>query len=349
MKKLFVCALAVGMFTACSQDETIEMQSPMQISFEGAYVENATRAAEDPSFSNTIGHPIELKGFDVWAFMDERNGKVFEGEDVTKTTTGNTTKWTYVNTQYWLPNHTYYFGALAPMNSTNWSVDTNTSDKLGVGQVTFTNINGKEDLIYAATAVTTGSNLSDMPAQPIKLHFGHLLSKVKFSFKNGFTNANNYLKVENITMQVPSKGSINLDTDSWWKDETVATWTLAQGENPTTLSFGHMAFGAKIAVNESTECDYECLTIPASANQSYLVTFKVTLYNGELEALTRNLSTTITGAQLRMGYAYNFIAVLDPTNIAEAELKPIEFEVVEIKDWIEPNEYNGDDIDTEKI
>ena len=99
MKKLFVCALAVGLFTACSQDETISQQSPMQISFDGAFVSNATRAI-DPSITTAT-----INGFDVWAFMDETSGVVFDGEDVTGSKEAG---WSYANTQYWAPNHTYY-------------------------------------------------------------------------------------------------------------------------------------------------------------------------------------------------------------------------------------------------
>ena len=115
MKKLFVCALAASMFTACSQDETISQQSPMQISFDGAFVENASRAI-DPSFHNT-NNP--LNAFDVWGFMDESTGSLWDdvatGEDVNKTDAG----WNYVNTAYWFAGHTYYFAALAPQNSGN--------------------------------------------------------------------------------------------------------------------------------------------------------------------------------------------------------------------------------------
>ena len=343
MKKFFFGALALTMFTACSQDEIVDHQQlSSTISFEGAFVENATRAAVDPSFTNGVGDANELKGFDVWAFMDERNGKVFEGEDVTKV---KGAKWTYTNTQYWLPNHDYYFGALAPMNSANWSVDTDTEAKLGVGKLSFTNVDGSEDLLYASTSVSThGKKLSDV-FETVKLHFGHLLSKVKFSFTNGFTNANNTLKVTNIKMQVPGAGSINLDSNTWWEDAETATWELDETKT-TTLSFGHMQNGDNIAVGATAECDAERLTIPASADQKYLVTFDVALYNGELVAYSRTLSTTIEGAKLRMGYAYNFKAELNSTNIAEEELTPIEFEVEEIKDWI-PAENDGEVIETE--
>jgi hypothetical protein len=109
MKKLFVCALAASMFTACSQDETVSQQSPMQISFANAFVNNATRAvtATDPSTTDE-----SLTAFDVWGFMNNPSGVIFEGEDVT----GSKGNFSYVNTQYWVANNKYYFAALAPMN-----------------------------------------------------------------------------------------------------------------------------------------------------------------------------------------------------------------------------------------
>ena len=36
--------------------------------------------------------------------------------------------WSYDNTQYWFPNHTYYFAALAPVEDAHWSVVEATDD-----------------------------------------------------------------------------------------------------------------------------------------------------------------------------------------------------------------------------
>ena len=92
------------------------MPDPHAITFAGASVENATRGAVDPSTTtNTID------AMDVWAFLNMRDGLVLSNEDVVK----KNGAWTYTNVQYWIPGeqNTYYFAALAPMNSANWSLD----------------------------------------------------------------------------------------------------------------------------------------------------------------------------------------------------------------------------------
>ena len=108
MKKLIIAVAAIATAVACNTAEIVELPKNPAISFESAYVQNATRDAVDPSTTTA-----SLEAFDVWAFMDETSGIVLVDEDVTKGASG----WSYANVQYWAPGHTYYFGALAPMNS----------------------------------------------------------------------------------------------------------------------------------------------------------------------------------------------------------------------------------------
>ena len=352
MKKLFICALAVGLFTACSQDETISQQSPMQISFDGAFVSNATRAAEDPSITTAT-----IDGFDVWAFMDETSGVVFDGEDVTKSEAG----WSYKNTQYWAPNHTYYFGALAPMNSVNvgYNSKDDSAGKLGLGTISFKNIDGTEDLIYAATTKTTPAEITSDPGK-VNLEFKHLLSKVKFSFTNGFQNDNAFITVKNIKMTAPSTAIIKLNQEDWWSsNEDGKGWNLTQNEADVTLAFGDMET-AKVGEAGKSESQYERLTFPAKGSRTYVVTFDVELYMGTVLAYTNTLETTISGAELKMGYAYNFHAEINANNIVPGDgegdkLFPIEFDVIEVKDWDKDEETNdsyiheGGEIDTESL
>ena len=89
MKKLFVSALAIASLVACSKDELVNQQNPVAISFNQAFVENATRANEN--------EPASITEFDVWAFMDQPSGTVLSGEKVEKGADG---QWTYTNTQY---------------------------------------------------------------------------------------------------------------------------------------------------------------------------------------------------------------------------------------------------------
>ena len=320
MKKLFVCALAASMFTACSQDETISQQSPMQISFDGAFVENATRAVANPAITTD-----NIQNFDVWAFMDNATGVVFNDEDVTKVEGS----WKTTTVQYWAPNHTYYFGALSPMNSVNVEhqnfVTGNQTDGQDwtIGLIDYTNVDGTEDLLYATKTVTTGSQISEDNPGKVEMVFNHLLSKVKFSFTNSFSNPNAYIKITNIKMSVPTKAKINLN-QPFENLQTTNHWAI-QGEDKISLAFGDMQI-EKMASNASSESAYERLTIPTE-NVDYLVTFDVELYYGEVKAYANTLKTTIADVALEMGKAYNFHAEINAENIVPGDdkLYPIEF------------------------
>ena len=315
MKKLFISALALAAFTACSQDEIVEKQSyQAAIGFAGNYVNNVPRAAADPSTTTQ-----SLEAFDVWAFMDEPAGIVLEGEKVTKVAEN---EWTYSNVQYWTPGHTYYFSAMAPVENKNWTLNTDAANAYGAGIVNFINVDGSEDLLYAATSVSTEEmNIGDDMA-PVKFEFNHLLSKVKFTFKNGFTTDNAYIKVDNVKMTAPAAGSINLAVENWWDGDD---WNLTN--DVRTLAFGDVE---KLAMGKSAEVTNERLTIPANEEYLYEITFDVTLYMGTVEAYKVSKVSTITGEALEMGKAYNFTAEINPTNL---ELAPIEFEVIKVKEW----------------
>lgn len=331
MKKLFICALAVGMFTACSQDETISQQSPMQISFDGAFVENASRAnvAADPSTTTET-----LEAFDVWAYMDAPTGKILENEDVTGTK-GN---FSYVNTQYWYAGHTYYFAALAPMNSNNVALVTpSTSDanKYGLGTLTFTNVDGTEDLLYAAYSRILAEDADLAKQEAVKFTFNHLLSKVKFSFKNTFTNPNISFVVNDIKMTVPNKGTIDLNQADWW---TTNEWELETTK--TDLAFGTTG---NVAMGEEQECADERLTIPTDKNTfaEYTITFSIDLYNGAVLADTYNHEITLSGVNFEIGKAYDLVAELNASNIIDPDDEEnaggpyeIVFDVEEVKDWV---------------
>lgn len=326
MKKLFFSALAIASLVACSKDELVSQPKPMTISFEQAFIENATRVetAEDPSITTAT-----IDGFDVWGFMDEPAGTVFVNQDVTRTD-AETGAWTYNPLQYWLPNHTYYFGALAPMNSANWELDTTNASTFGAGVVSFTNVDGTEDLLYAATTASTKGMEIGQDMEPVQLTFNHLLSKVKFSFTNGFTSDNAKIVVKNVKMVVPKAATINLAQEDWWstnKWENYSKETFA-------LEFGDVNdVNSKLAMGLKEEAAYERLTIPTDAHD-YAISFDVELYMGDVLALESTKSTSVNVA-LEIGKAYNFCTVLDASNIADDELQPIVFDVVEVKEWVD--------------
>ena len=323
MKKLLVSVLAIAGLVACNNEQTLVQKGNAPMEFAGAYVENATRAdqAVDPSTTTAT-----LEAFDVWGFMDEPSGVVFNDENVT----GEKGNFTYTNTQYWLPEHDYYFAALAPMDSANWNLNTKAANVYGAGVVSFENVNGTEDLLYASAHVSTAGKQVGDPMDKVMFQFHHLLSKVKFSFTNGFANDNAFIDVKNVRMVVPQSGSINLAQPDWWSTNQ---WNLTDAT--TTLAFGDACAKTKRGVKQETA--NERLTIPADAGQVYIIEFDVQLYFGNVAAWTeaKTLTATVKDVALEMGKAYNFKTTIDASNISPdgKELQPIVFDVEKVNDW----------------
>ena len=322
MKKLFVAVLAIAAAVACNTAEIVDLPQNPQINFANAFVQNATRATEalDPSTTTT-----SLNAFDVWGFMDSVDGAVFVGEDVT----GSKGNFSYVNTQYWAPGHTYYFAAVAPMNSANVKVDTTSADLTGIGTIAFTNVEGTEDLLYSAV-VEEAPALGE--AKTVNFTFHHLLSKVKFTFTNGFTNDNAYITVENVKItNAPATATATL-TGNWWEANP---WAGHAGE--VVLSFGNAC--EKLAMGKSEVCADERLTIPTTAD--YIVTFDVKLYMGDVLAYEGHKVATIEDATFELGKAYNLTATLDAKNVAEEALQPIVFDVEKVNEWVPAGDVNA--------
>ena len=210
MKKLFLCVLAIAGLVACVQEDVLtsapNLNDGTAIAFGDAIVDNSVRAEiNDPSFTNE-----SLQEFTVWAYVDESKGLVLKDEKVYKSPS-----WTYDNTQYWVKGHNYRFFAVAPRHSANVEIAAlqqdgnlnNSPYENGLGNITFTNVNGTEDLLYASLSKSTAESI---PTK-VQFEFDHILSKVKFSFTNGFEASNYSVVVTDVKMYVPSVATINLN------------------------------------------------------------------------------------------------------------------------------------------
>ena len=320
MKKLFVLALAAFAMVACVNEEVTELPQGDAIAFESAFIDNATRVAEDPSTTTET-----LDGFNVWGFVKECDGVIFNGTEVKKTNG----IWGYEGTQYWAPNQPYYFAALAPTNG-KWSLAdadkaTGEDAKLGLGLIAFTNENGTEDLLYAKS-MKQSAGLNE-PNGAVKFQFQHLLSKVKFTFKNGFPTETASIVVSNVKMAVPSLGAIDLAQADYTKG-----WSCAVGNSTVALEFGNVE---KLAYTQSAEAAYERFTIPATDVDDifggYIITFDIDLYMGAQKVYTVSKTSKVAGYELEMGKAYNFTAEINPDNL---ELEEIVFDVHAVDGWV---------------
>ncbi len=297
MKKLFVSALAILGLVACAKDDVVSVQDNRTAIGFDTFVENVTRVGY------TDDNP--LKEFDVWAFMNQTcildGVRVYDGPN-----------YRYDNTQYWIPGQRYFFAALAPRETVTVANPTNT----GLGEVIFTNVDGTDDLIYATSTVDNAS--SNQGA--VELQFNHLLSKVKFSFQNGFADTNYTFTVSGITMTAPKSASINLTTGEYTLDGTAGDIILTFGDNPTSN-----------ASKGSTVSSDDRLTIPAGEGQVYNITFNVNLYVGGNCVHTYPKTASISGITLEVGKAYNFAAVINPDSL---QLNEITF-APEVEGWVD--------------
>ena len=326
MKKLFTLALAFAALASCSKVESLETAD--RIAFGNAFVEVKTRAAVDPS--TTTG---SINAFDVWAYMDVPSGTVFSKERVTR----NGDEWTYANLQYWLADHDYVFYAVSPVDDTNVKVDATGLNEIGLGVLNFTNANGACDVLYTEKRVETPKQLGTMPN--VELQFAHLLSKIKFTFVNSFTNINAHLAVKDVVItDAPGEGTIELNTAN-------AAWKLTEGKT-TRLEFGDVNDGNAfdLGLENKKECATERLTIPADKTRRYAIQFTLVLYYGDQPAMESHKSVTLEGQAFEMGKHYNLVADINPENFDEDALQPIIFKAA-VNDWVEGTIEGGIDWD----
>ena len=296
MKKLFVSALAILGLVACAKDDVVSVQDNRTAIGFDTFVENVTR----------VGYTTDnLDGFDVWAYMGDT--RILTDEDVT----GGYNNYTYAHTQYWIPGQDYFFAALAPLNL-NLVDDANVSNE-GLGEITFTNVDGTDDLIYSTYSVT-----ADGSQDKVNFQFNHLLSKVKFSFVNAFDNANYAFTVKNISMTAPESASIDL---------TAGAYTWYDHAEEITLDFG--VTQTEPASKGNTFSSDDLLTIPAGDTQVYNVTFDVDLYVAGTLARTYNKEAKISGIEFVAGKGYSLTATI---NADTFNLEDINFDAT-VEDW----------------
>ena len=334
MKKLLFGVFAVLAMIACNRDEVVDVQQSSFITFGDSFVEVKTRAAEDPSTTTA-----SISAFDVWGFIGQPSGTVFNKERVTKGENG----WSYQNLQYWTPEDKFYFHAVSPVDDSNIVVDTKEMNTEGLGNIAFTNVNGKTDLLYATLPIETG-NVFPYYDDKVTLKFMHLLSKIKFTFKNGFTNENTSLVVKNIKIvNAPAKGNIDVN-----KSRLDFVWNLTQGEF-TELAFGDVNGGNPMPLYSAEkvengvfdpECAVERLTIPADNTRAYTIEFDLALYYGDQLGMESHKEICLEDQAFEIGKNYNLVATINAENFADEALKAIEFDVV-VENWVE-GEFTGD-------
>ena len=288
MKKFLITIVALGTLISCSKDEVVNM-SKMPIAFGGTFVDDTTRALDDPSY----GEKKLIDQFTAWGIV---TGNVASsnlyGGDGTVVSRGGAAYGSPFNSneqEWWIPSATYQFAAVANHESVTLANGLPSS-------ITYTANN--TDLIYAQP-VTVKTDDSAEPEQStgtsnvgvnengcVPFVFSHLLSKVYFTF----VSTSQPLAVTNVQVTTGhfAKGTYTInDQQQQWSETTLAT---------TALSFGD-ADGE--VTTEGTTSQKACLIIPGKQ------TWNISLKQGD-----ETKTATLTDFVFEPNKAYNILVTL---------------------------------------
>lgn len=330
MKKIFVAMLALAAATACSNDELVSVNQEA-IGFDNAFINNSVRSV-DPSYSNAN----LFTNFSVYGFVE--NAVLFNGVEVANTGITNTelsSDWKYNGTQYWIAGANYDFYAVAPKSAANyWGVKTGTTPAAAGAVITFTNTDGTQDLLYSGIVERQGA-VSGNVAVPF--NFKHILSKVKFSFKNGYNASAATICVRDIKItNAYATGDATLAT------EATATWNAQGGD--LNIAFGNATTEDTYATDTieanfvnydyayytTVESYYERLLIPG--NKEWNISFVVELLVSGQKIATYNHTAKAT-IDFQPGHSYDINAEITASNIDPNHAQdPIEFTAT-MTDW----------------
>lgn len=371
---LFAAASATLMLASCTQNEVVEMPATRAIGF-GTYVGNTSRAVSETT-DKFLQNNTETGGKGFYVFGSYMDGTdlvpVFDGKSSQSHVTFDRVAWGYEPINYWLFDKTYKFAAYGPAAALN------------KGEASFNYLNnaltiknfsseGKLDLVVAEAdkegyTVATPAEGVDANVSTVQFKFFHALSKVRFTFVNGWRN-HVRLIVSNVkisgvknTGTLTTSGSLadaavgngiswalGTDTKEYTWADTFESNVFTQNSN---FDYTENETTGDITATPNARYEYFLMPqdIPADAIELTL-TCKVInsagqgpdLGNGTNEA---TVTITIPNDQVskwEAGKAYNYTLTLDGKFFG---LLPIQFDNITVNDW---TNYQDDQLDDNDI
>ena len=311
MKKILFALCAVATLASCSNEEIVNFDKEA-IAFDGAFVDNGTRAQDDFTIETH-----ELFDFNVWA-TTQRPAQ--EGvaqpivpimDEVTVCRPDLVSDWVYptANTQYWIPGNNYQF--VAAKNYKNVELANGVPSKFTY------DVSSQRDFLYATHS---RDNVAGTNA-PVSFTFDHLLSKAYFTVNTNLMSGDN----ANYTYRITNVRINNAVKEATYTVGAATPW--AGAENSTyNVEFGTVNWANKLAAKGVYTSDYARLLVPASYTALNITCTIETLY-GDSVIDVKNYNESIAQEFVK-GYVYNFVLALgDPGD-------PIEFTVNQVNEWV---------------
>ena len=328
-KSFFVLGVAVAALASCTNEEVVDMPQSRAIQF-GTFVNHSTRSGVTETTQDNLNKFFVFGNYGEGTWTPVYTNVAVNGGKV-----GDQTTWTPEQTAYWQANQKYNFGAYSNGGNKldNASFDAETQ------KLTFPNYtpNNNNDLIVAIPE-TVNSNEDPTANEKVGLSFQHMLSQVKFTFKNtdsyDYTMKISDIKVEAVTT---SNGSASYDASNAVK----LNWETSTGSQGQ-YTFDELADIAEVE-NEDTHST-TCFVIPQS-NKQLEVSFTATFSDkaGEIKSSKFKGKLAYTGTtegtkqhEWTPGFRYNYTVTINGSTV-KPDLKDqiIKFKVDAVKGWVD--------------
>ncbi len=341
-KSFFVLGVAVAALASCTNEEVVDMPQSRAIQF-GTFVNHSTRSSVIETTDQT------LNKFFVFGSYDDSWTPVYTNVQVDGGTVGTGgTVWNPTQTAYWIDGKKYRFGAYSDGENPNENVSFN-ADKQELTFEDYTADNNK-DLIVAIPEEKTAQASNNAP---VELSFYHMLSQVKFTFKN--TDSYDY-KMEISDIKVTAVKTA--DGTATYNESGVPSivWNT-QDASTEEYDFGTIDDIAEPVNGDSHSTT--CFVIPQN-NEKLEVTFDAIFSdkNGveiKRSTFTGNLKYTgnATGTEQNewtQGFKYNYTVTINGSTVnPDLESQKIQFEVEVVNEWdsatetpVTPKENSGE-------
>lgn len=351
---LFAAASAL-MLASCTQNEVVDIPATKAIGF-GTYVGNTSRAAAEESTVENLKDPAKGNGFYVFGSYMDNSAEVivFKGNDDQSHVKFEGAAWGYTPQNYWSVGKPYKFAAYGPAaaldNGTKtFSYDDNT--------LSVKNFEAKGDIdLVVAEGDADGYTVADENATPEKIQFKffHALSKVRFTFVNGWRNLVT-VKVSDVKL-TGVKRTGDLTTTGTLANATapfaIAHWTN-QAVKPENNDYSWSDEFETQTTSDSHP--YEYFFIPQALEaQQVALSFSCLVTNnqgsgpdlgegaGRPVSVTVNIPVDVVNSW-EPGTAYNYTLTIDGKLFG---LLPIEFDNIQVTDW---ENGNGDDLNRDDV
>lgn len=325
MKKSFLMlGVAVAALASCSNEEVVDMPQSRAIQF-GTFVNHSTRSVSETTKDNlskffVFGNYGEGTWTPVYTNVEVNGGKV-----------GDQSVWTPSLDAYWKSNEQYRFGAYSDGTEKN----NDASFSAGEQKLTFTNYtaDNTKDLIVAMSNVTSETDVT--ANNPVNLSFYHMLSQVKFTFKN--TDSHDYtMRIENIKVNAVKTTTGTAIYDA---EKPIIAWESASAQK-ADYTFGTIDdIAAPVSGDSHSKT---CFVIPQS-NTDLSVSFTAIFSDNSGEIARNNFTGNLNyqgdkegtkKGKWTPGFKYNYTVEINGSKIdPDLEQQVIEFKVDVVEEW----------------